>query len=163
MEWKALARSEALPKYRSSREELKARFFTNTGLPTWARDLLSQSQNWIIIRQGDEEKTVTLSHLGITYKNAKGSSIQAAIATTNDGHKVIVVKNDDDDEDINAQPLTGDAAASHDSPFDALFKTLFPAVYFPAVYYPPTAWRFERAYSAIDAQPVRPTVDMYSW
>ena len=158
MEWKALARSEALPKYRSSREDLKALFFRDTGLPEWANDLLSREQNVIGIRQGYNTKIVKLSPRGITYKNAKGSPIRAAIATK-DEHSFIVVKNDGKDgEDIDAQPLTGDAAASHDSPFVVLLETLT-----AASYYPPTTWRFEKAYPARHAQPVRPTVDGYSW
>ena len=162
MQWKALARSEALPKYRSSREEeLRDLFFIErykTGLPEWAQNLLSQNQNVIRIRQGANTKTVKLIDHGITYENAKGSSIQAAIAKLG-GRSFIVVNNGDGkDEDINPQPLTGDSNDSNDSLFVVLLKKLT-----GASYHPPTAWRFEEAIPAYPAEPATPTVDNYLW
>ena len=148
MEWKALARSEALPKYRSNRDELKALFFRNTGLPEWAKKLLSLKQDDIEIRQGVEKKMVKLIDHGITYKNEQGSSIQAAIATK--GEDVFIVVNNDGY--IDAQRLTG--AASNDSLFAGIFAPEAP------YYDPPRTWLFHRAYRE---KPVRPTVYDYSW
>jgi hypothetical protein len=113
---------------------LKARFFEDTGLPTWAHYYRFKGRNRIEIKRGGDSEDVELTGRGITYDNQEGRQIKAAIAT-NFAEDFIVVKSDGNgDGYIDAKTLTGDDDSS---------------------YHPPHSWHFIQAYHAEPAQPVR--------